>query len=208
MHAANDNLKTCTTCGVGKSSEQFAKDKTKRDGLHTKCKECVKAYKAANAERIASQRKEYRQANKETIAAYQLQYRPVHRAKNRAKLVADSVRWKRNNPERAAEQGRQSRKRHPETSRSAVRNRRARLAACEGSHTAHDIREIGVIQRWRCACCKTNLKLSGHHVDHIHPIAAGGGNDRSNLQLLCAPCNQSKNDRHPVEFMQSRGFLC
>jgi len=208
MQAANDNAKTCTTCGAGKTADAFAKDKTKRDGFHTKCKSCVKAYKAANAEIISAQRKNYRQENKESIAAYQLEYRPVYRAHNRTKLVADSAKWKANNPERAAEISRTSRKRHAETSRSSVRNRRARLAACEGRHTAQEIQEIGAAQRWRCACCKIDLKKSGHQVDHIHPIAAGGDNDRSNLQLLCAPCNQSKNARDPVEFMQSRGFLC
>lgn len=208
MQAANDNPKTCSTCGLGKPIDAFAKDKSKRDGFHTKCKACVKTYKAVNSERIRAQRKEYRQENKEAIAAYQAQYRPIYRAKNKTQLVAESVKWRRNNPERAAEHCRQSRKRHPETSRAATRNRRARLAACDGRHTSEDIQEIGANQRWRCACCKTNLKKVGHHVDHIHPIAAGGGNDKSNLQLLCAPCNQSKNARHPVDFMQSRGFLC
>lgn len=208
MQAANDNLKTCRTCGLAQTADAFAKDKNKRDGIHTKCKACVKAYKAANSERIKVQSKEYRQANKAALAAYQAKYRIAYRAQNRARLVADSVRWKRNNPERAAEQCRQSRKRNPETSRSAARNRRARIAACEGSHTAQDIQKIGSTQRWRCACCKVNLKKVGYHVDHIDPISAGGSNDKTNLQLLCAPCNQSKNSRHPVDFMQSKGFLC
>jgi len=30
------------------------------------------------------------------------------------------------------------------------------------------------------------------HVDHINPVAAGGGNERSNLRTLCNRCNQGK----------------
>lgn len=30
------------------------------------------------------------------------------------------------------------------------------------------------------------------HVDHIHPVAAGGGNDMDNLITACSACNQGK----------------
>ena len=34
-------------------------------------------------------------------------------------------------------------------------------------------------------------------VDHIVPRAAGGTDERSNLQVLCRACNSSKRDRSP-----------
>ena len=54
--------------------------------------------------------------------------------------------------------------------------------------------------------CHESLR-GGFDVDHITPKAAGGGNEITNLQLLCKPCNNAKSDRHPVEFMQGRGYL-
>ncbi len=33
------------------------------------------------------------------------------------------------------------------------------------------------------------------HIDHIHPISKGGGNEMENLTLACAPCNLSKRDK-------------
>lgn len=39
------------------------------------------------------------------------------------------------------------------------------------------------------------------------PLARGGTNQRTNLQLLCPPCNLSKSAKDPIDFMQSRGFL-
>lgn len=53
-------------------------------------------------------------------------------------------------------------------------------------------REKGV-----CAICKTDLtakynSLGNVAVDHIVPIALGGVNDPTNLQLLCSTCNGKK----------------
>ena len=35
----------------------------------------------------------------------------------------------------------------------------------------------------------------------------GGEHDDSNIQLLCPPCNSSKQAIHPIDFMQRKGFL-
>lgn len=44
-------------------------------------------------------------------------------------------------------------------------------------------------------------------MDHIVPLALGGSNTDGNIQLLRATCNQQKHAKHPVVFMQERGFL-
>jgi hypothetical protein len=44
----------------------------------------------------------------------------------------------------------------------------------------------------RCAKCGTD---NGLHIDHIIPVAKGGGHDLNNLQLLCARHNLGKGDR-------------
>lgn len=41
----------------------------------------------------------------------------------------------------------------------------------------------------KCKCCASSLNLE---YDHIKPYSCGGGNDRSNIQLLCQKCNRSK----------------
>jgi 5-methylcytosine-specific restriction endonuclease McrA len=61
-------------------------------------------------------------------------------------------------------------------------------------------------QKWRCAVCRVDLK-QGKHLDHVIPLAAGGKHEIGNLQWLCPPCNGAKAAKHPIQFMQERGFL-
>lgn len=42
---------------------------------------------------------------------------------------------------------------------------------------------------YRCVRCGSTERLE---VDHVWPIARGGGNDDGNLQTLCRPCNRRK----------------
>jgi 5-methylcytosine-specific restriction endonuclease McrA len=62
------------------------------------------------------------------------------------------------------------------------------------------------LQRGRCACCSRSIR-QGFHLDHIMPLHRGGEHAPHNLQLLCGPCNLRKSAKHPVDFMQSLGFL-
>ena len=54
---------------------------------------------------------------------------------------------------------------------------------------------------YMCQHCGTRDQLT---VDHIKPVARGGGNELENLRTLCRPCNSSKGDR--AEPSPSRGM--
>jgi HNH endonuclease len=61
-------------------------------------------------------------------------------------------------------------------------------------------RAIFFRDRGMCASCNTDLTgiisiNSAEHYDHMIPLAEGGINDITNLQLLCAPCNLKKGRR-------------
>lgn len=68
------------------------------------------------------------------------------------------------------------------------------------------IPRLGGYQRWKCAICRTGIKRK-YHVDHIVPLALGGEHKPENIQLLCPTCNVRKSAKHPVDYMQERGFL-
>jgi hypothetical protein len=71
-------MKRCTACFTEKSLDQFNSDKSRRDSLSPKCRECFRSYNrkryANNAERIKAQVKEYRINNPEKVSANKRRY--------------------------------------------------------------------------------------------------------------------------------------
>ena len=65
---------------------------------------------------------------------------------------------------------------------------------------------LGSLQKWKCVVCKCDIR-SKYHVDHIMPLAKGGLHVPENIQLLCPTCNVQKSAKHPIDFMQQKGFL-
>ena len=48
---------------------------------------------------------------------------------------------------------------------------------------------------YRCQMCGATAKDGAKlEIDHITPVAKGGGNDADNLQVLCRDCNAGKSD--------------
>lgn len=96
--------------------------------------------------------------------------------------------------------------RHPERYRTSIANAKARRKGAKGSHSASDIRNIMAMQNGKCAYCRLDVRKI-YHLDHINPIALGGTNYRSNLQILCPKCNLKKSASDPIDFARKRGML-
>jgi hypothetical protein len=77
------------------------------------------------------------------------------------------------------------------------------FAGCAGESTRKTIPLKGrwaVLKRDNYTCTKCGASPSSDHrveleVDHVVPVARGGGNAIENLQTLCQKCNQGKKDR-------------
>lgn len=71
----------------------------------------------------------------------------------------------------------------------------------ESSRTTIPLKDRwAVLKRDTYRCAKCGASPSSDHkveleVDHIYPVAKGGGNALENLQTLCRECNQGKKDR-------------
>lgn len=74
---------------------------------------------------------------------------------------------------------------------------RARKRNAKGEHTLSRINDLHREQKGKCVYCNIDLQQSGYHVDHIIPLARGGSNWASNIQLLCPNCNIKKGAKDP-----------
>lgn len=150
-----------------------------------KCAESTKAWRLANADKVAKQAKERRMRNSEHIAKVTAAYWDA-RPGLRTEL---SARYRANNPD-------------------VVRrmNSARRSKNKSGKLTAGITARLLVKQKGKCPCCSLPLG-DNYHLDHIMPLALGGSNTDDNVQLLRAICNNQKHAKHPIDFMQSRGFL-
>ena len=104
---------------------------------------------------------------------------------------------------KAAESTRKYRSENPERVREWAQKRRSGYVKRLPRGTTQ---KIGAAQRWMCAICRCSVKDS-YHLDHVMPLALGGEHEPSNLQLLCPSCNVRKSAKHPVDYMQERGYL-
>lgn len=128
-------------------------------------------------------------------------------AENNPEKIRESRRiYALKNKEQLKAKAKAKRLENPERHRRAKQNRRARERSAVGKISAGLVGRLFDLQKGKCACCKLPLG-DDYHIDHIMPLALGGTNTDDNIQLLRARCNRQKNAKHPIDFMQSRGFL-
>jgi len=169
-------------------------------------KENSKAYYEANKESLKEYNKSYREANKERIKENKKESNKAYRESHKEKIKDINKSYREANKDKIKEREKAYQQANKDNRNICHRNRRSRKRNAEGSHTSADIQQLLTLQRKKCAVCHTSI-TKGYHVDHVIPLAMNGSNDKYNLQLLCATCNLSKHAKHPVNFMQERGFL-
>lgn len=85
--------------------------------------------------------------------------------------------------------------------------RRARKLKAFGVFTEKEVKILYDRQSKKCAICFVMLPYDRIERDHVIPLARGGANDISNIQILCRSCNARKNDKDPIIFAQENGRL-
>ena len=167
-----------------------------------KAKAKAAAWRAANLDKAKADAAAWYAANRDKVKAIDAK----RYAANPDMRKATSARWRAANPERVKERLAKWRTENPEADRIYKQNRRARKLKNGGVLTKGLAEKLFRLQRGKCACCHVSL-ADGSHLDHRIPLALEGPNEDWNMQLLCGPCNLSKGAKHPVDFMQQRGFL-
>lgn len=163
-----------------------------------RCRPCRKIYDVAYENPHNKRRKRKTHETKDTKAKWHLA--------NPGRGKATQALWREKNSEYLKLLRAKWRASHLCEIKALRHKRRAYEKKADGSFTAADVCAIRKRQRGKCVVCRIDISKR-YHIDHIMPLALGGSNDKSNIQLLCPFCNMSKQDKHPIDFMQSRGFL-
>lgn len=157
---------------------------------------------AANADKIKAAVAVWKAENRAAVAAVSAAYHIANADKLRARAAA----WYEANQERAKASSIAWNKAHPEEARIYRQNRQARKRENGGVLSKGLVAKLFKLQKGKCACCREPLG-DDFHLDHIMPLALGGSNTDDNIQLLRQRCNNQKHAKHPIDFMQERGFL-
>lgn len=156
-----------------------------------------KSYHAENRDKLVAKIAEYRAANKNSIKQKAAEYRASRRDQLR-----ESQRIRRmEKPEESKRLNAQRYQRNPEANKMGSFRRRARKAG--GKLSKGLTQRLYAQQNGLCACCGQPLGEK-YHLDHIMPLALGGLNEDSNMQLLTARCNLQKSAAHPDEYMSRK----
>lgn len=204
-------MKTCTKCKLEKSKVEFCKRTSNKDGLYSWCNECKaiedKKYKDANKEKVKALCDAWRGRNSERSKKTRKNWYESN--KNSPSFKAAVKKWREANQERIRAINRGWAERNSDKVKVNSNNQRARRSKQKsGMKLSKDIiPRLMELQKCRCPICKVSLKRVKTHLDHIMPLALGGLNVDSNVQLLCRECNLSKSAKHPIDFMQSKGLL-
>lgn len=200
--------KVCKKCG---GTEFYANGRCKscararasayREANPEKVKESMAAWAACNVDKRKVDGAAYRSANFQKIKEAESAWK----AANRDKVNAAQAAWRKANPERNKLANANWSAKNKDAVKTHGHNRRAK-ARSSGSLSKGLTKKLYKLQSGKCPCCGLHLG-NDYHLDHIVPLALGGLNVDSNMQLLRSVCNLQKNKKHPVDFMQSRGFL-
>lgn len=199
-------MKVCTRCEEPKGLEMFSRKGQTPSGdvrLSSWCKECHREYN-----RVRRSNEHVRHLERTQAAQYMVARRrdPDFRARER-RYDADRTRT----PEVRAQKQQSARARYaadPQRKLLASSRRRAAQAATTVERlSADEMRENWAESDiYGCVFCGSAL-LEGVEVDHFYPLQPAAGVQQGphalwNLVPSCAPCNRSKGNRDPWEFLE------
>jgi 5-methylcytosine-specific restriction endonuclease McrA len=178
--------KVCSRCRLPQSVTLFNRDRSRSDGLTSRCRPCnrqvCRQWAEANPGRKKEGDRQVYEKNRETIKARSQRWRQ----ENRERWLEASRRWSKDNPERHAQHR---------------RTRRALLAAAKiVPFTVEQLDAKMAYWGHRCWVCRGKFQA----VDHVKPLAAGGGHLLANLRPICQSCNSKKRATWPLKEVMPR----
>ena len=181
-------MKTCFNCAVEKSFDEFHKNKARKDGIETYCRDCnnakFRAKYANNREKEIARTRKYHQEHlewsKATLRKWHVENRDYRLQKIKDRLSTD--------PEFVAYRR--------EVQNRSERERRARIANVTVEKITKENYK-NILASYNNCCWICELPLNKVVWDHVHPVSKGGPHTVENLRPACSSCNVRKNSKWP-----------
>ena len=216
---AKSGLKVCSHCKRELPFDCFCNDKTQKDGLSNRCRECRavdnKQYNQDNEQSIKMYKRQYRKNNQDSLSEYQKKYNREHaediakrqreyRESNRDQRREITKKWRINNPDKIQAYNKSERVKMMK--KSYRHKRRALLANTDGYYTSSDVENLLLFFDHKCAY--TGEPLEKHfHLDHVVPIIDGGTNYICNIVPSNPGPNLSKNSKNMEKWFRSQEYF-
>ena len=202
--------KLCRKCNTTKSTTEFHKDRTSKDGLHSLCKQCKntlsKIYMQKNKKVKNKYNKIHYETRKEKGYKQDKEYYKEYYQKNKKRISERIKKYHIDNKERM--ELKQKIYKKTESAKISIKNTRMkrRTIKKQGDVTTAQLAKL-LQDSKHCYWCNNSLKGITPHIDHYTPIALGGEHTLSNLVISCPHCNHIKSSKDPIEFANSIGRL-
>lgn len=198
-------IKVCFKCGRELPVEQFSKNKTRKDGLDTKCKECAKQYM-----------QQYYEENKEKIIQHNTQYQQEHKEKlkqyyekNKEHLLQYQQQYYEENKDDRLQYQRQ----YIQTPQGQIvlfnNNNKRRKREQEQGAGINKEQWLEMMQFFDFKCAYSGKSLGAKNnrsIDHIIPIVKGGEHEVWNCVPMDRSLNTSKHDKDIMEWYTAQDF--
>jgi len=186
-------MKECTKCKKSKPFTDFSKDKQKKTGYSSQCKQCRSLYE-----------KEYYKNNKEKVNTRNNKYNETYK-KRKQELDAKRRKEKREEINKKKREyyhstgkavGNLWRANNPEKCKTYAFNRshKRREKIKTSTLTSSEVRNWLSQQVLICSYCNVSC-IDNYHVDHIEPLSKNGVHELSNFTISCPTCNISKGNK-------------
>jgi len=229
-HASDRMTKTtsCAQCASERASEYYAlhekriRERVKNYAIENAAQvsEYRKDYASKNKEKLQSLARDYYKNNRgkilEKVSERYRRFCEESPEVAKQTFAARTKKWRENNPDKWAEivknyyqenkkehkdRARLHRAQNRDMYREYSNARRARKHSSPGRYTPADVLSKLVEQDFLCSGCSVSFNEVKYTVDHILPLKLGGTNFPENIQILCKPCNSSKNSKHPDDWI-------
>lgn len=180
-----EKIKVCTKCDKGLNINCFVKDKSKKDGLRSNCKDCKKLgdvkYRKENRGKVLLKMAEYRSNHREELAFNERERQKNFSDEERIEYNRKKLVYIKKNP-----------KQRQEVVAIDFANGKVKKLDVEGKLIVKQWRDLKTKYNYMCLCCKLQESEISLTVDHIIPFSKGGLNIVDNIQPLCVCCNKIK----------------